>query len=992
MATFDRKFQSQAVDRVARLQTMADMPLTLGQNLSQQFQQGIMDSYGVGTVIRNASIPQGNTAPDMGGPVPNPVASLGRLAQNVGGMLRGDDDQASLSEDEYKASPYFREDIPFEQGMTADRAAALASFYDVKKVREYFGQKRPFSTFVGQMGGQALDPINYVPVFGQAAQSAAVARFGTIAGRALIGASDAAINTAAFGLLTSGLRDEFGDDTSWQAMTSEIAISALIGGAFGGVSGVIANAYSGARGRRDVRAEAAVANQLTDLSAVKEARATLNEAVGQMAQGQDINLSPNGVAAVERIQTVAASDGVAARALTEETANIRQGAKVAITPSGSRVEIVPEVVELDSLVNASGALQVRNRSTAASAAQVEQIATDLDPARLMTSVDADSGAPIVGADNVVDSGNGRVMAIRRAAEAYPGRYSAYKQALADAGFSTEGMRQPVLISRRATPLSGEARAKFNAEANAPRAAQMSAVELAAMDRNALEGTLDILEASPITSPANRAFVQRFLGNLAPSARGALVDGAGNLNADGARRVENALVATAYGDHDLAVVRRFAEATDDNTRAIVGAMADVAGKWAVMRQAVKRGDVSPEFDMTAELTEALRLIGRWREQASRESRPVSQVIREGMAQLDLLSGEISPETQALVSAFYQSNSFARAAGRDTIAQLLGRIVDAAEELGRPQLFGEPDVTRMEVLRNAAGNGERDLFTPSSVVEGFEGDGGFNRGASVAADREGRRPGVEQGRGRLTDEAIDAMVDEQIPAISSTDAVARLQDDPNYVALMADYERLTDQLGAGLRGDDPRPQLSGAEARPLMAEREAVEVEIKAKQEAAKASARENNLRRADLRIELEKQRTDDRQGLGQGNGEGGRAANNNGLTTPAIDGRPIRIRDMPMDENAPKAAEPATAQSSLLLNEPDNAAARVGRDDTMRDIALSHGVDPKTGGFVEAGDIAQLREEGRLTAADEAELAEADQMFADSEAFGRALQAAVSCLI
>jgi hypothetical protein len=111
----------------------------------------------------------------------------------------------------------------------------------------------------------------------------------------------------------------------------------------------------------------------------------------------------------------------------------------------------------------------------------------------------------------------------------------------------------------------------------------------------------------------------------------------------------------------------------------------------------------------------------------------------------------------------------------------------------------------------------------------------------------------------------------------------------------------------------------------------------------------------------------------------------------IDGMPVRVRDAANDD-APAVVEPPTAQKSLMLNEPDNAAARVGKDETLRDIALSHGVDPATGGFVEQGDIAQMREEGRLTDEDEAVLASADQMFADAEAYGRALEAAVACLV
>lgn len=867
MGTFSRPRESQPVDRMGRIQTMMDMPFTLQENLGQQMRQGVLDSFGLGTVLRQGQIPQGNTAPDMGGPLPNPVASLGRLAQNVGEMLRGGDpDQPSLSEDEYKASPYFRTEIPFQEGMTQDRAAALALFYDTKKTREYFGSKRPISTFIGQFAGQAFDPINYVPVFGQATNTAAVARFGTIGGRALVGAGDAAINTAAFGALTISLRDQFGDDTSWQAMTSEIAMSALIGGVFGGVSPLIRGAYNRATGRSDVAAEAKIADRLADLRSIKESRAVLNEAVSDIVAGREVRPSPNTQAVVDRITTAATAEGTAARALADQTANVT-GDAVAITPSGARVNVRPEVVDASTLVRATGDLQVRNRSSQASAAQVEDIAINLDPMRLMPSIDADSGAPIVGSDGVVDSGNGRVMAINRAYEAYPARAAAYKQALIDAGYDVTGIDRPVLINRRTTELSREARAKFNAEANAPRAAQMSAVELAAMDRNALEGTLDVLDPSPITSAGNRAFVQRFLGNLTQSARGALVDANGNLNADGARRIENALVAAAYGDVDLAVVRRFAEATDDNTRAIVGAMSDVAGRWALMRQEVKLGNISPEFDVTEELTQALRLIGQWREQAAREKRPVSVVIKEGMGQIDLLDGEISPEAQVMIGAFYRTNSFAQAAGRETIADFLGKVADAAAELGRPQLFETAGVGKLELLRNVAVNEQGNLFTPVGAVDGIEADGGFTRGVEVAADRQGGGQGtVESGRG----------------------------------------------------------------------------------------------------------------------------AANDDGLNVPMIDGMPVRLGEPPTTGRA--TSEVARIQASLLDNEPSNAAARVGKDETLREIALSHGVDPTTGEFVERGDIDQLRAEGRLSPDDEAMLREADEAFEQSIAYGKALEAATRCLI
>ena len=95
------------------------------------------------------------------------------------------------------------------------------------------------------------------------------------------------------------------------------------------------------------------------------------------------------------------------------------------------------------------------------------------------------------------------------------------------------------------------------------------------------------------------------GNPLSAERTALIDKGGELNADGQRRIENALVAEAYGDVDATVLRRFSEATDDNTRSVVGAMADAAGNWSLLRWAMKRGDVAPEFDTTVELTTALR---------------------------------------------------------------------------------------------------------------------------------------------------------------------------------------------------------------------------------------------------------------------------------------------------------------------------------------------------------------------------------------------------
>lgn len=742
MTAFAPKRSFRVADPYEMIGAALDRPFSLSRNLAEQFQQGLLDSFGLGTVVRDLSIPQGNV-PRIG---VSPVPLFGSIYEGVKGAVElTRPEQPSLTEDEYKSSPHFREEIPWEPGMTEDRAAALAGFWDIKHVRQHFAEKRPISSFIGQLGGQMFDPINYIPMTGPVMQAAAVARAGSIVGRALVSAGDAALNTAMFGVITRDIRSKFGDDVSWQAIGIEIAMSALIGGAFGGGVGVFM------RGR-DARERAALVQARQKLDTARNQQAAviaLNESIDTLATDGEVRLSPN---ATERIQPVIErmAEPPPSRQLAEasQTVTGTKAGEVVISPSGARVAVRPEVVELDSLQRATGALQVRDRSTASSAAQVEDIAINLDPARLMPNVDGSQGAPMVGPDNVIDSGNGRVMALRRAYEAYPDKAATYRQALEEAGYSTEGVVNPVLIQRRVTDLSPEARAKFNAEVNSPTTARMSAVEIANMDRDAIMSgsVLDVLTDGPVTSAANRPFVDRFLNQIPQNERGALVDSTGtSLSADGARRVENALVSAAFGDIDAGVIRRFAEATDDNTRAIIGAMSDVAGKWAQMRRGMQRGEIGPEFDPTTELTHALRLMSQWRDQAAREKRAVSVVIREGMNQIDMLSGELSIETKFLIRAMFNNDHFAVAVGRDKLAARLGNIVDQAFILGQPSMFGdELAVTKAEMLQNAlAKDVETDLFAAPDVPERApQGDGG-----PAGAEARGRdRPDLGAGAPR------------------------------------------------------------------------------------------------------------------------------------------------------------------------------------------------------------------------------------------------------
>jgi hypothetical protein len=259
-----------------------DQPMSLGATLWDQAKGGVLESFGLGTVARETMLPP--TLADQNSLV---LADRIRSKNNEG---------TAISEDEFKASPSYRVGVPYDTGMTAERQAALAEMYDIKKAREFYAGKRPITAFIGNLAGQATDPINYVPFLGPATKAAAVARFGRIGGTALVASADAAINTAVAAGATAGARARFGDDVSWETSVSQIATAALIGGAFGTVAG--------AMGRRvDVRQDARVQEaeqRLATLRRTQEARVALNDAVQSLAIDGEVRLSPTSVDIVQR--------------------------------------------------------------------------------------------------------------------------------------------------------------------------------------------------------------------------------------------------------------------------------------------------------------------------------------------------------------------------------------------------------------------------------------------------------------------------------------------------------------------------------------------------------------------------------------------------------------------------------------------------------------------------------------------------------------------
>lgn len=394
------------------------------------------------------------------------------------------------------------------------------------------------------------------------------------------------------------------------------------------------------------------------------------------------------------------------------------------TVTGSSINVRYRVVDLSELTTSHtldlaenpaypAELQPRERTRAASAAQIQRLASELQPELLGPSQFAAEGAPIVGPDLVVESGNARTLAIGQAyTQALPGgdRYRAYLRSL---GFNLAGITNPILVRERTSTMTPAERVRFTLDANVAGVARYSAVEQAKADAQRMRQTaLEILRPGDVESKDNRAFVRAFVDTLPENERAPMLDARGRLTADGRRRIEAALLVHAYDDAQLLTKLVEGRAEDP----VAGALGDVAGDWARMRGEARAGHIVNTVDTTDDLVDALRII----ERARNDGAPVKTIVD----QPSLFGDTITPQTRAFLTAFHAPERaaskgkaavapFTRLLPRDEIAAALRYYVDQAM-LTRPgpTLFGDtiPQVKPESIL--AARREPGSIETPST----------------------------------------------------------------------------------------------------------------------------------------------------------------------------------------------------------------------------------------------------------------------------------------
>lgn len=233
-------------------------------------------------------------------------------------------------------------------------------------------------------------------------------------------------------------------------------------------------------------------------------------------------------------------------------------------------------------------LQPRERSRKASLLQVESIASKLNPERLGSSSSAAQGAPIIGdTSNVVESGNGRVLAIKKAYAGKTGlQYKKWVNQNAEKyGISPSESRKiklPILVRRRTEKIDDLSR--FTQQANEADTAKLSSTEQAIVDANNLSkedlAVFRPSEDGDLSASSNKAFIDRFIAKMTPEEQSGYLTGDGRANKQLIDRVQAAIFQKAYNADELLVLT--AEEADPDIKNILNGLNTASVEFAKAR--------------------------------------------------------------------------------------------------------------------------------------------------------------------------------------------------------------------------------------------------------------------------------------------------------------------------------------------------------------------------------------------------------------------------
>jgi hypothetical protein len=361
-------------------------------------------------------------------------------------------------------------------------------------------------------------------------------------------------------------------------------------------------------------------------------------------------------------------------------------------------------IEFNPVAEYPKELQPRMRERAASRQQVTAIAQDLNAdALIIDTHQIDRGAPVIGQDMAVESGNGRMMALRQAQLAYPENYTRYlstlQEHLTELGFKEadlEGINHPVLVRER---VDGTDRIAFVDEANAKSSAEMGAVESALKEAELVSeqslARINVSEGQSIDealrSKDNGFIVQEFIGKLPANDRAKLLDSKGQITMDGITRIKRALFARVFpGEAGQRLLKIFVESVDPTLKNAENAVFQSLGQILKADSLVRSGQRGAELLIADDLSGAVdKLIN---------IKKTKQNVADYLAQMSFLE-QTTPVEKMLVS-FINDNNRSPKPLRDLISRYSDTVIkqQPPEQLS---LIGDKQPGKAEIIERLVG---------------------------------------------------------------------------------------------------------------------------------------------------------------------------------------------------------------------------------------------------------------------------------------------------
>ncbi|OBW62929.1 MAG: hypothetical protein A9183_00705 [Dehalococcoides mccartyi] len=351
-------------------------------------------------------------------------------------------------------------------------------------------------------------------------------------------------------------------------------------------------------------------------------------------------------------------------------------------------------------------LQPRNRDRAATRLQVERIAANLDPGSLLTDFHGiDRGTPIVGPDMVVESGNGRVMAMVLAYKNYPNVWAKYLETMVNKlqefgltfGKTEEKFEAPILVRVRLTQVD---RKQFVEEANSSTVIQSSAIETGRSDANKITpemlNSLEILEGENIEdalrSARNTNFVRQFVQKLSANEQARIVDAKGILSQDGIRRATLALfMATFKGEVGQKLAERFFESTDLSVRTVFNGLLRTLGLLSRAETLSLKGEREKEYAIGEDLAKVIAVLVAIKKQDG-------YTVAKYIAQMSMLERELDKFQERILLVLDENSRSAKkiAAILGTYAQM---VIDSTPPNQVSLMPGLGKVSKAELFESA-----------------------------------------------------------------------------------------------------------------------------------------------------------------------------------------------------------------------------------------------------------------------------------------------------